>query len=56
MRIRIVPTNSTITLAHRFDSPGYRTYWQENWIHFIKPSSVLFVVGRREQNTDKRAS
>jgi hypothetical protein len=27
MRIRIAPKNSTPTLAHRFKSRGYRTYW-----------------------------
>jgi hypothetical protein len=35
MRIQIAPKNSTSTLAHCFNSRGYRTYWREFGVHFM---------------------
>jgi hypothetical protein len=32
------PQNTTATLAHRFNSRGYRTYWQEHGVFSVRPA------------------
>jgi hypothetical protein len=44
MRNRITPKNFTATFTHRYNSHGYRTYWQENRANF-----VIFVLGQRHE-------
>lgn len=44
----MAPKTSTAKLAHRFNSHGYRTYWQEVGINFLTPVyfSVMSLVGK----------
>jgi len=44
----MAPKTSTAKLAHRFNSHGYRTYWQEVGINFLTTVyfSVMSLVGK----------
>jgi hypothetical protein len=47
MRIRIATNTFTATLAHRFNSSGHRTYWQEFGLDGRR-IGVRFSAGTRD--------
>jgi hypothetical protein len=49
MRIQIVSRNSHRTPAHRFNSRGYRTYWQKYGVNFTILFGVFYYARGRTQ-------
>jgi hypothetical protein len=53
MRIRTASKTFTAILTHRFNSRGYRTYWQQYGVNFISSVGVLYYVRDRKQEIGK---